>query len=101
MIADNRGRLYVAFAHAGVARESRGRYRTRMLVQRSDDNGRTWNAPAPIAPPAPPRAEGQFDPWFTLAPDGRTLSLGFLQGYPHAPIDVVTSKKMSAPEYLS
>ncbi|MBV8147630.1 MAG: exo-alpha-sialidase [Candidatus Eremiobacteraeota bacterium] len=62
-----------------------------MLVQRSDDGGVTWNAPVPVAAPAPKGSEGQFDPWFALAPDGRTLAFGFLQGYPNAPADAVMS----------
>ena len=93
MVADKQGHLYVAFAHAVVARERRGTYHTRLLVQRSDD-GVHWNAPIAVAPPAPKGSEGQFDPWFTLAPDGRSLSLGFLQGYPHAPVEVVTSRNL-------
>ncbi|MGA8576710.1 MAG: sialidase family protein [Candidatus Cybelea sp.] len=93
-IADRAGHLYAAFAHADVSRERRGSYHTRMLVQRSDDGGVTWNVPVPIAAPAPRRSEGQFDPWFALAPDGTTLMLGFLQGYPKAPVDVVTSRNL-------
>ncbi|MBV9718014.1 MAG: exo-alpha-sialidase [Candidatus Eremiobacteraeota bacterium] len=96
MTADNFGHLYVAFAHASLAQERRGIYHTQMLVQRSDDAGTTWNTPVAVATAAPIQSEGQFDPWFTLAPDGQTLSFGFLQGYPDAPVDIVSSTNFGA-----
>jgi hypothetical protein len=73
VVCDAYGHLYVAFAHA----DPNGPYRTRLMVQRSDDGGVTWNAPIDIAP-APPKGS-QFDPWFAIDPlDGRTVSVAFL-----------------------
>jgi hypothetical protein len=74
-----------------------------LLVQRSSDGGRTWNAPRPIAPVAVDG--GQYDPQIVVDPvDGRTLWASFLQNA-NSVIDVVTStdfgKTWSAPATVS
>jgi hypothetical protein len=49
-----------------------------LLVQRSDDGGRTWSAPRPIAPIYV--KGGQYDPQIVVDPvDGRTVWASFLQ----------------------
>ena len=60
------------------------------MVQSSIDSGKTWNAPVDISP-APPKGS-EFDPWFSISPlDGHTVSVAFLQGYPHAAVSLVDS----------
>jgi len=60
-----------------------------LLVQRSDDGGRTWNAPRPIAPG--PVKGGQYDPQIMVDPiDGRTVWASFLE-YTNSLIAVVKS----------
>jgi hypothetical protein len=91
LAADAGDHLYVAFAHA----PPHGQYVTRMMVQASADGGSSWSAPTPIAPP--PYRGSQFDPWIAIDPnDGRTVSIGFLQGYPNASIQVVRSTDFGA-----
>jgi len=91
--ADKFGHLYAVFAHADPRS---GIYETRMMVQVSNDSGKTWSDPTPIAPP-PPKGKGQFDPWIAISPtDGRTVAIGLLQGYPKASIELVTSKDFGA-----
>jgi hypothetical protein len=49
-----------------------------LLVQRSDDEGKTWSAPRPIAPG--PVTGGQYDPQIMVDPaDGRTVWASFLE----------------------
>jgi hypothetical protein len=98
--ADRFGHLYAVFAHA----DPNGPYKTRLMTQVSSDVGRTWSAPAPIA--RPPSAGSQFDPWIAVhGANGRTISIAFLQGYPNASVDVVTStdfgRTWSAPKRVT
>ena len=93
IISDNSGNLYVAITHADVTKEQQGIYYTQMMYQKSTNGGTAWSAPAVINPccPASTSEEGQFDPWFTLWPDGQTVSFAFIQNYPNATEDFTTS----------
>jgi hypothetical protein len=93
LATDQMGHLYAVYAHADPTSQV---YQTRMMVQVSIDGGQTWNAPVPIAPAPPPKSQGQFDPWIAFGPDGRTVSVVLLQGYPQATIQLVTSKDFGA-----
>jgi hypothetical protein len=93
IISDASGNLYVAITHASVAEEQKGVYYTQMMYQKSTDGGANWSAPAVVNPccPANRNEEGQFDPWFTLGPDGQTVSFAFIQNYSDATEDFTTS----------
>ena len=78
--ADRFGHVYTLYKHYDV--DGGGTCRgcdVHVLVQRSDDGGRTWTAPRPIAPG--PAAGGQYDSQIVVDPvDGRTVWASFLQG---------------------
>jgi len=88
--ADRFGHVYAMYKHYAVpgGQNCPGCDR-HVLVQRSDDGGRTWNAPRMIAPG--PNKGGQFDSQIAVDPvDGRTVWASFLQ-YTKSVIAVVKS----------
>src|SRR5947209_7727644 len=77
--ADRYGHVYALYKHYDVTggQTCQGCDR-HLLFQRSDDEGRTWNAPRPIAPGLV--KGGQYDPQIVVDPnDGRTIWASFLQ----------------------
>ncbi|MFI5261460.1 MAG: sialidase family protein, partial [Candidatus Limnocylindrales bacterium] len=106
LAADRYGHLYVLYKHYDV--DGGGTCRRcdlHVLIQRSDDGGRTWTAPAPIAPVKV--SGGQYDSQLVVDPiDGRTVWAAFLQnddssvavthssdfGRTWAPITIVSGK---------
>jgi hypothetical protein len=78
--ADRFGHTYVLYKHYDV--DGGGTCRgcdIHLLVQRSDDGGRTWSVPRPIAPGK--AGGGQYDSQIVVDPvDGRTVWAAFLQG---------------------
>src|SRR5947199_7706687 len=77
--ADRYGHVYAMYKHyAVVGGQNCPGCDRHILVQRSDDGGRTWNAPRMIAPG--PNKGGQFDSQIVVDPvDGRTIWASFLQ----------------------
>jgi Neuraminidase (sialidase) len=77
--ADRYGHVYALYKHYDVQGGGTCSGCDRhLLVQRSDDEGKTWNAPRPIAPVA--IKGGQYDPQIMVDPaDGRTVWSSFLQ----------------------
>lgn len=77
--ADRYGHVYALYKHYDVSGgQTCGGCDRHLLFQRSDDEGRTWSAPRPIAPG--PVKGGQYDPQIVVDPnDGRTLWASFLQ----------------------
>jgi hypothetical protein len=78
--ADRFGHVYVLYKHYDVAgaKTCKG-CDLHLLIQRSEDGGRSWDSPRPIAPG--PAAGGQFDSQIAVDPvDGKTLWASFLQG---------------------
>ena len=88
--ADRFGHVYALYKHYDVT----GGHTCpgcdlHLLVQRSDDEGRTWTAPRAIAPG--PVKGGQYDPQIMVDPvDGHTVWASFLQNA-NSLIAVVTS----------
>ena len=80
--ADRFGHLYIQYKHYDIAGGGTCRgCDLHVLVQRSDDNGRTWSKPVPIAPGPIPAQGGQYDSQIVVDPiDGRTVWASFLQG---------------------
>ena len=88
--ADRFGHVYALYKHYAITggQNCPGCDR-HLLVQRSDDGGRTWNAPRMIAPG--PNKGGQFDSQIVVdLVDGRTVWASFLQ-YTKSVIAVVKS----------
>src|SRR5215471_12206679 len=88
--ADRYGHVYALYKHYAVTggQNCSGCDR-HLLVQRSDDGGRTWSAPRQIAPG--PVKGGQFDSQIAVDPiDGRTVWASFLQ-FSNSLIGVVKS----------
>lgn len=88
--ADRHGHVYALYKHYAITggQNCAGCDR-HLLVQRSDDGGRTWDAPRPIAPG--PVKGGQFDSQIVVDPvDGKTLWASFLQ-FSNSLIGVVKS----------
>ena len=79
MAADRHGHEYVLYKHYDVAGGGTcPGCDVHLLVQRSDDGGRSWRAPRPIAPV--PVDGGQYDSQIVVDPvDGRTVWASFLQ----------------------
>src|SRR5579884_864754 len=77
--ADRYGHVYALYKHYDV--QGGGTCPgcdLHLLVQRSDDEGKTWSAPRPIAPG--PVKGGQYDPQIMVDPaDGRTVWASFLE----------------------
>jgi photosystem II stability/assembly factor-like uncharacterized protein len=88
--ADRFGHVYALYKHydviGGQTCDGCDRH---LLIQRSDDGGRTWTAPRTIAPG--PVKGGQYDSQIVVDPvDGRTVWASFLQ-YSNSLIAVVKS----------
>jgi hypothetical protein len=77
--SDRFGHIYTLFKHYDVpGGQTCARCDLHLLVQRSDDGGRTWTVPRAIAPV--PVKGGQYDPQIMVDPiDGRTVWASFLQ----------------------
>lgn len=90
MTSDRFGHLYTLFKHYDVTGgQTCVGCDLHLLFQRSDDHGKTWSAPKPIAPGVV--KGGQYDPQIVVDPiDGRTLWASFLQNTKSV-IAVVTS----------
>lgn len=89
--ADRYGHVYALFKHYNVTGGGTCDFCDhRLLLQRSDDGGKTWSAPRAIAPTS--RAKGgQYDSQIMVDPvDGRTLWASYLQDA-NSVIDVVKS----------
>lgn len=88
--ADRYGHIYAMYKHYAVSGgQTCSGCDLHVLVQRSDDGGKTWNAPRPIAPG--PVKGGQYDSQIMVDPiDGRTVWASFLQ-YTNSVIAVVKS----------
>jgi BNR repeat-like domain len=88
--ADRYGHVYAMYKHYAVTGgQNCSGCDKHVLVQRSDDGGRTWNAPGLIAPG--PVKGGQYDSQIAVDPvDGRTIWASFLQ-YSNSVIAVVKS----------
>lgn len=78
--ADSHGHVFVLYKHYDVPGKPTCTGCDRhLLVQVSDDGGRTWDAPRPIAPG--PDGGGQFDPQIAVDPlHDSTVWASFLQG---------------------
>jgi hypothetical protein len=88
--ADRYGHVYALYKHYAVSGgQTCSGCDLHVLVQRSDDGGKTWNAPRRIAPG--PVKGGQYDSQIVVDPvDGRTVWASFLQ-YSNSVIAVVKS----------
>ncbi|HEX9132157.1 MAG TPA: sialidase family protein, partial [Ktedonobacteraceae bacterium] len=88
--ADRFGHVYAFYKHYDVTGgQTCTGCEKHLLVQRSDDGGRTWSAPRPVAPG--PVKGGQYDSQIVVDPvDGRTLWASFLQ-FSNSLIGVVKS----------
>jgi len=77
--ADRYGHIYALYKHYDVSgRQTCSGCDLHLLFQRSDDQGRTWTAPSPIAPGKV--MGGQYDPQIVVDPmDGRTIWASFLE----------------------
>src|SRR5947209_3356840 len=77
--ADRYGHVYALYKHYDVSGgQTCSGCNLHLLVQRSDDEGRTWSAPRPIAPIAV--NGGQYDSQIAVDQvDGRTVWASFLQ----------------------
>jgi len=77
--ADRYGHVYALYKHYDVKGGGTcSDCNLHLLVQRSDDEGKTWSAPRAIAPV--PVKGGQYDPQIMVDPvDGRTVWASFLQ----------------------
>jgi len=88
MLADNYGHLYVVFYQEPDSPVSCSGCLNHMLVQRSDDGGKTWTFPVM---PDPIPTNQQADPWLQLDPDGKTIWLSYFTGTSKIQIEVVKS----------
>jgi hypothetical protein len=88
--ADRYGHVYAMYKHYAVTGgQNCSGCDKHVLVQRSDDGGKTWNAPGLIAPGSV--KGGQYDSQIAVDPvDGRTIWASFLQ-YSNSVIAVVKS----------
>lgn len=77
--ADRFGHIYTLFKHYDVPNQQTcADCDLHLLMQRSDDGGKTWSSPKPVAPVAV--KGGQYDPQIAVDPvDGRTVWASFLQ----------------------
>ena len=77
--ADRFGHVYTLYKHYDVSGgQTCAGCDRHLLFQRSDDGGRTWTAPRPVAPG--PVKGGQYDPQIMVDPvDGRTVWASFLE----------------------
>lgn len=77
--ADRFGHVYTLYKHYDVSGgQTCAGCDRHLLFQRSDDGGRTWTAPQPVAPG--PVKGGQYDPQIMVDPvDGRTVWASFLE----------------------
>jgi BNR repeat-like domain len=79
--ADRYGHLYTLFKHYDVAggQTCQG-CNKHLLVQRSDDSGKTWSAPRALTPTSLKDVGPQFDAQIMVDPvDGRTVWVSYLQ----------------------
>lgn len=102
MLADNFGHLYVVFYQEPDSPVSCAGCLNHLLVQRSDDGGKTWTSPVM---PNPVQTKGQADAWLQLDPDGKTVWMTFFNGVNQVQIEVVKSTDLgvtwSAPISIS
>jgi len=77
--ADRYNHVYLLYKHYDVAGQTTcPSCDQHLLVQVSNDNGKTWSAPSAIDPEA--TKGGQFDPQIVVDPvDGKTVWVSFLQ----------------------
>ncbi len=90
--SDSFGHIYAMYKHYDVqGGQTCPGCNRHMLFQRSDDGGRTWSKPRPIAPIVV-KHSGQDDPQIVVDPvNGRTVWASFMVNYPQAYIAVVKS----------
>jgi|HubBroStandDraft_3_1064219.scaffolds.fasta_scaffold16084_2 hypothetical protein len=69
------GRIYVTFPSAVSPTASNAADQvltsSQVLITHSNDRGRTWSTPTPLAPPLPPTGVKRFWPTVSVRPDGR------------------------------
>lgn len=93
MATDRFGHVYAMFKHFQVkGGGSCLGCKNHMVVQRSNDGGKTWTVPMAIAPGPYQGKSGQDDAQIRVDPvDGRTVWAAFMENFPNAVIEVVKS----------